>query len=59
MSTITAIAPPAPLPTGALLEEAPDGTALGTYGTARIIKPADDSGSYIQVTDSDGENSSA
>ena len=59
MSTIIATAPPAPLPTGTLLEEAPDGTALGTHGTAKIIKPADNSGSFIEITDSDGEKSSA
>ena len=59
MSTIIATAPTAPLPAGTLPEEAPDGTALGTHGTAKIIKPADDSGSSIEITDSDGEKSSA
>ena len=59
MSTIIAKAPPTPLPPGTLPEEAPDGTALGTHGTAKIIKHADDSGSFFEITDSDGEKSSA
>ena len=57
MSTIQATAPAAPVP-GQVPEVDETGTVTGN-ATLNVVKPSTDDGSFIEITDSTGEKSSA